>query len=274
MKRRRITNEEEQETLRSKQVPRLYRSPERGPARQLSPPQTRPMSETADRWAPLNRSTASPTSGILTPVDMKKDAVETRITLPSLTKTINFEREAHRPREHIDDNHVTRQAVASLIDPPSAFHSTPSYDRAYRHQAHHQSQPTSPGRPYDRSPFSANAYTSHFPESRQYGDFGGMSVGGDNAKQRKRRGNLPKETTDKLRAWFVAHLQHPYPTEDEKQELMRKTGLQMSKYLLFSEVFALLYIWGLGIGLLGLTLDSQIKSLIGSSTPGGVSSQP
>lgn len=56
---------------------------------------------------------------------------------------------------------------------------------------------------------------------------GGLS--GDN-KQRKRRGNLPKETTDKLRSWFVAHLQHPYPTEDEKQELMRQTGLQMSKF--------------------------------------------
>lgn len=56
----------------------------------------------------------------------------------------------------------------------------------------------------------------------------GMGMGGDN-KQRKRRGNLPKETTDKLRAWFVAHLTHPYPTEDEKQELMRQTGLQMSK---------------------------------------------
>ena len=48
-------------------------------------------------------------------------------------------------------------------------------------------------------------------------------------KQRKRRGNLPKETTDKLRSWFVAHLQHPYPTEDEKQELMAQTGLQMSE---------------------------------------------
>jgi hypothetical protein len=57
---------------------------------------------------------------------------------------------------------------------------------------------------------------------------GPSSLNGDN-KQRKRRGNLPKETTDKLRAWFVAHLQHPYPTEDEKQELMRQTGLQMSK---------------------------------------------
>lgn len=58
-----------------------------------------------------------------------------------------------------------------------------------------------------------------------------MGIGGtsENSKQRKRRGNLPKETTDKLRAWFVAHLQHPYPTEDEKQDLMRQTGLQMSK---------------------------------------------
>jgi hypothetical protein len=52
---------------------------------------------------------------------------------------------------------------------------------------------------------------------------------GSDGKQRKRRGNLPKETTDKLRAWFVAHLQHPYPTEDEKQELMQQTALQMSK---------------------------------------------
>lgn len=50
------------------------------------------------------------------------------------------------------------------------------------------------------------------------------------SKQRKRRGNLPKETTDKLRSWFQKHLAHPYPTEDEKQELVRQTGLQMSKY--------------------------------------------
>jgi hypothetical protein len=57
---------------------------------------------------------------------------------------------------------------------------------------------------------------------------GPASLSGDN-KQRKRRGNLPKETTDKLRAWFVAHLQHPYPTEDEKQDLMRQTGLQMNQ---------------------------------------------
>ena len=55
-----------------------------------------------------------------------------------------------------------------------------------------------------------------------------MGLNGDH-KPRKRRGNLPKETTDKLRAWFLAHLSHPYPTEDEKQDLMHQTKLQMSK---------------------------------------------
>ena len=60
-------------------------------------------------------------------------------------------------------------------------------------------------------------------------ELGGMGSQGDN-KQRKRRGNLPKETTDKLRSWFLGHLNHPYPTEDEKQKLMQQTGLQMSEY--------------------------------------------
>jgi len=57
-----------------------------------------------------------------------------------------------------------------------------------------------------------------------------MAVTADNSsKQRKRRGNLPKETTDRLREWFLAHLEHPYPTEEEKQGLMRGTGLQMNQ---------------------------------------------
>ncbi|OBT68313.1 hypothetical protein VE03_02244 [Pseudogymnoascus sp. 23342-1-I1] len=60
--------------------------------------------------------------------------------------------------------------------------------------------------------------------------YGGEGMGGDGKSGgRKRRGNLPKETTDKLRAWFVGHLHHPYPTEDEKQDLMVRTGLQMNQ---------------------------------------------
>ncbi|KAI6247125.1 Homeobox protein homothorax [Erysiphe necator] len=54
-------------------------------------------------------------------------------------------------------------------------------------------------------------------------------VGARENKPRKRRGNLPKDTTDKLRTWFLNHLEHPYPTEDEKQQLMDSTGLQMNQ---------------------------------------------
>ncbi|KOS18890.1 Homeobox protein AKR [Escovopsis weberi] len=57
----------------------------------------------------------------------------------------------------------------------------------------------------------------------------GMLGTGPDAKPRKRRGNLPKETTDKLRAWFAKNLRHPYPSEEQKQDLIRQTGLQMNQ---------------------------------------------
>lgn len=81
---------------------------------------------------------------------------------------------------------------------------------------------------YERTPFTANGHGGHYPDYMRMTELGGVSLNGEN-RQRKRRGNLPKETTDKLRFWFVNHLTHPYPTEDEKQELMRDTGLQMNQ---------------------------------------------
>lgn len=108
---------------------------------------------------------------------------------------------------------------------PAAYQ-TPSYGYPYQQHQHSRYPATTPVRSYDRSPFTAGGYSQDYHQDR-YGDMGSM---GSDTKQRKRRGNLPKETTDKLRSWFVAHLQHPYPTEDEKQELMRSTGLQMSKF--------------------------------------------
>ncbi|KAI4273856.1 MAG: hypothetical protein LQ337_004347 [Flavoplaca oasis] len=47
---------------------------------------------------------------------------------------------------------------------------------------------------------------------------------GDN-RNKKRRGNLPKQTTDVLRAWLHDHLDHAYPSEEQKQHLIRETGL-------------------------------------------------
>ncbi|KAK0629746.1 homeobox KN domain-containing protein [Bombardia bombarda] len=100
---------------------------------------------------------------------------------------------------------------------------------SYHHPSRVQSLSLGAIHPFDRIPFSpGGGYGSPYQDYMRVGELGGMGTNGDN-KQRKRRGNLPKETTDKLRAWFVAHLHHPYPTEDEKQELMRQTGLAMNQ---------------------------------------------
>ena len=46
---------------------------------------------------------------------------------------------------------------------------------------------------------------------------------------KKRRGNLPRDVTDMLKQWYEEHLAHPYPTEEEKQMLCRRTGLAMTQ---------------------------------------------
>lgn len=43
----------------------------------------------------------------------------------------------------------------------------------------------------------------------------------------KRRGNLPKPVTHILRTWLQDHLDHPYPSDEDKQGLMGQTGLSL-----------------------------------------------
>jgi hypothetical protein len=82
------------------------------------------------------------------------------------------------------------------------------YGYAYHHPLRIQSLSLGGLHPLDRTPFTAIGYGPHNQDYMRYGEMG-MGIGGDN-NLRKRRGNLPKETTDKLRAWFMAHLHHPY----------------------------------------------------------------
>jgi hypothetical protein len=49
----------------------------------------------------------------------------------------------------------------------------------------------------------------------------------NDVRNKKRRGNLPKNVTDVLRQWLHAHMDHPYPTEEEKLQLMDRTRLSM-----------------------------------------------
>ncbi|KAL8748523.1 MAG: hypothetical protein Q9199_008172 [Rusavskia elegans] len=66
---------------------------------------------------------------------------------------------------------------------------------------------------------------SHDPyaQSGQQVQFHNVEVGEN--RNKKRRGNLPKQTTDILRAWLHDHLDHAYPSEEQKQHLIRETGL-------------------------------------------------
>lgn len=45
----------------------------------------------------------------------------------------------------------------------------------------------------------------------------------------KKRGKLPKPTTDFLKDWLHRHSDHPYPSEEEKKQLCAATGLSMSQ---------------------------------------------
>ncbi|KAJ9494870.1 homeodomain superfamily protein [Exophiala xenobiotica] len=46
---------------------------------------------------------------------------------------------------------------------------------------------------------------------------------------RRRRGNLPKPITDILRLWLQEHLDHPYPSDEQKQVFIQRTGLTISQ---------------------------------------------
>jgi hypothetical protein len=48
-------------------------------------------------------------------------------------------------------------------------------------------------------------------------------------RPQRKRGKLPKETTDFLKSWLHKHSDHPYPSEEEKKQLCHATGLSMSQ---------------------------------------------
>ncbi|KAF4435154.1 Homeobox protein PKNOX2 [Fusarium austroafricanum] len=235
-KRRRLSMERDLESERVHQVPRLCYSPDRSSPRQISP--NLPMQAVpSENWAAPARTSPYLTNGSNThsaPMDVNERA-ESRPALPSLPPPRSLEREpmpvsrgpapsegyrpSHQPMPH------SRTPISESGVPPYREN---GYGYPYHHPTRYQSLSTGSAHSFDRTPFTPGAYNTPYQDFVRFGEMGPASLSGDN-KQRKRRGNLPKETTDKLRAWFVAHLQHPYPTEDEKQDLMRQTGLQMNQ---------------------------------------------
>ena len=74
----------------------------------------------------------------------------------------------------------------------------------------------------ERPPYNNESGSANYLSFEAGGDYG-------DSKHKRRRGNLPKQVTDRLRNWFQEHVGHPYPTEEEKQMLMTQTGLTMSQ---------------------------------------------
>lgn len=224
---------------RVRQVPRLYHGYE---TKASQPPPSPPHQRLAESWhRPTRTSPFSRVGG-----HERSEALPQPPPLPSLPSAVPPHDRSHaaaRPPtgDRLPDEYRDYSA-ATIPAPPPRYPPPPPTAYDYPPYSHHShlpalsttttgTAPTSPSHavnPYERTPFSARPYAYHYQDHGRYQDIGHMSLGGD-GKPRKRRGNLPKETTDKLRSWFMAHLSHPYPTEDEKQDLMRQTGLQMSK---------------------------------------------
>lgn len=97
----------------------------------------------------------------------------------------------------------------------------------YAHGApivHHQPIYGHPGMGYGEPEQVSPGVMAHSPQ----GNFGIMGDPID-GKGKRRRGNLPKPVTDILRGWFHDHLDHPYPSEEDKQMFMTRTNLSMSQ---------------------------------------------
>ncbi|KAK0645865.1 hypothetical protein B0T16DRAFT_428843 [Cercophora newfieldiana] len=237
-KRRRLSHGEDRED-RVSQVPRLYNtSPRR--EREFQLPASRGMSpalslrSVTESWtSPSRTSPFLPHASSFTSLrgSAPLETTERMAPRPMLPRLPNmdFDRgSATIPRIRArsgDDGYgeCLKHSMARPLETSGPHYRSGSM-YGYHHPSRVQSLSLSSVQIYDRTPFSPAGYGPGYPEHMRYGETGH----GDN-KQRKRRGNLPKETTDKLRAWFMAHLNHPYPTEDEKQKLMQQTGLQMNQ---------------------------------------------
>ncbi|KAI0816289.1 hypothetical protein GGR55DRAFT_674492 [Xylaria sp. FL0064] len=242
-KRRRLSADEETEFDRAHRVPRFYSLPQPGSGQQ-SPTYRSGFLYSAGLPYPDSSSSFGPGSLLGRPIRTSPansetpDLVEARPMLPSFP-LLEFERGvSERMLGHASDDYMAESSRRNSLAPSVAPVTSPYLDhggQGYRptgfgYSYHHPNrlQSLSVGSAhFDRLPYSPGVYGPSFPE--MYMRVGEYTVPGGDGKQRKRRGNLPKETTDKLRSWFIAHLNHPYPTEDEKQELMKQTGLQMNQ---------------------------------------------
>jgi hypothetical protein len=132
----------------------------------------------------------------------------------------------HTPPPAHYQAHPPQPQIAYEARRPSYYQEPLPPTQTYPYENHRDSY-------YARASFagpSTHAGYEHGYPQAQYDVRFQQHVGLDhNAFNRKRRGNLPKEATNYLKAWFARNRQSPYPTEDQKIEMCRDTGLSLNQ---------------------------------------------
>lgn len=159
--------------------------------------------------------------------------------LPGLDKIDLGLTQAHnsRPSQMIRHHQQHSSTPYYCGSPTPSLEISCKSEQATYHPTMYNSTPRTPytlsGSDYSSSMYDNYSYYPNgtsWPPSMQYqnsngylnSDAASVSSGGPG---RRRRGNLPKHITDILRAWFHDHLDHPYPTDEDKQMLIGKTSL-------------------------------------------------
>ncbi|KAK7583415.1 hypothetical protein V3481_012704 [Fusarium oxysporum f. sp. vasinfectum] len=225
-KRRRVSMETEVESQRVCQAPRLCYSPDRPPPRQTSPnlPMQQENWEAPTRIGPFQAKISEPAnSRPIMPSLRRPHSVRLKLPFSSGPVPSDGNPQSRQPIRH---------SQITISESGVSLYCECSYGHPYHHPAQYQSLCTGVAHSFDHTPFTQGACNSHYQAFAPYGHIGPASVSGDNKQQMRKR--TLSRTQDKLRKWFAANLQHPYPTEDEKQDLMRQTGLRMGKLIQLS----------------------------------------
>ena len=125
----------------------------------------------------------------------------------------------------------------SYYDSPQRYgQGYPPTNRPHAPQIDYSRYPLSPYEPYRTGVHYHSAYgpIDYAPSPTGLQHPSSPTVGMDSDRARRRRGNLPRQITEILRAWFHEHLDHPYPSEEDKQAFMARTGLTISQVCLSS----------------------------------------
>lgn len=164
-----------------------------------------------------------------------------KLNSENIMRTLNIHNTppASPTQEHQREGLNYRADINVLSDPQSMLEST-AIDTLQRNQQRasmnaNRSQSTSfmDISTTTKEDFAINRSSSFDDTQIASGDLEGMTVeqltSGFLTKKNKggKRGTLPKQATNVLKAWLFQHLVHPYPSEDEKKQLAQQTNLSI-----------------------------------------------